>query len=39
MTKTHPTTEMKSINWSHLDELDMPVVAEAISACERMNMQ
>ena len=39
MTKTHPTTEMKSINWTHLDELDMPVVAEAISACERMNMQ
>jgi len=33
MTKTHPTTEMKSIDWQHLDELDMPVTSEVISAC------
>ena len=37
--KTHPTTKMKSINWTHLDELDMAVVNEAISACERRNLQ
>ena len=38
MTKTHPTTEMKSIDWQHLDELDMPVTSEVISACARMNL-
>ena len=38
MTKTHPTTEMKSIDWQHLDELDMPVTSAVISACARMNL-
>ena len=39
MTKTHPTTEMKSINWTHLDDLDMPVVHQVVSVCDRMNLQ
>jgi len=39
ITKTHPTTEMKSINWTHLEDIDIPVVAEAISAYENMHLQ
>jgi hypothetical protein len=39
ITKTHPTTEMKSINWTHLEDIDIPVVAEAVSACENMHLQ
>ena len=38
MTKTHPTTEMKSIDWQHLDELDMTVTSEVISACAQMHL-
>ena len=34
-----PTTEMKSINWTYLEELDMLVVTQAVNACERMNLQ
>ena len=26
MTKTHPTIEMKSMDWGHLNELDVQVV-------------
>ena len=39
MTKTHPTTEMKSINCTHLDDLDLPVVHQVVSVCDRMNLQ
>ena len=38
MTKTQPTTEMKSIDWQHLDELDMTVTSEVISACAQMHL-
>jgi hypothetical protein len=34
--KSHPTTEMKSINWEYLFEIDLPVVREVQDACRRM---
>jgi hypothetical protein len=36
--KSHPTTEMKSINWDYLFEIDLPVVREVEDACRRMNL-
>jgi hypothetical protein len=36
--KSHPTTEMKSINWNYLFEIDMLVVREVTDACRRMNV-
>jgi hypothetical protein len=36
--KSHPTTEMKSINWDHLLNIDMPVAEEVVDACNRMNL-
>ena len=39
MPKSNPTTEMKSNNWTYLDDLDMPVVTQAVNACARMNLQ
>ena len=38
MTKTKPVTEMKSIDWRHLEDLEIPVVSEAVAACGRMHM-
>ena len=38
MTKSRPITEMKSIDWQHLENLEIPVVSEVVSACGRMNM-
>ena len=38
MTKSKPITEMKSIDWQHLEDLEIPVVSEAIAACGRMHM-
>jgi hypothetical protein len=35
--KSHPTTEMKSINWDYLFEIDLSVVREVEDACRRMN--
>jgi hypothetical protein len=34
--KSHPTTEMKSINWEYLFEIDLPVVKEVQDACRRI---
>jgi hypothetical protein len=36
--KSHPTTEMKSINWDYLFEIDLPVVREVQDACRRTNL-
>jgi hypothetical protein len=36
--KSHPTTEMKSINWDYLFEIDLLVVREVEDACKRMNI-
>jgi hypothetical protein len=36
--KSHPTTEMKSINWEYLFEIDLPVVREVQDACRRMHL-
>jgi hypothetical protein len=36
--KSHPITEMKSINWDYLFEIDLPVVREVEVACRRMNL-
>jgi hypothetical protein len=34
--KSHPTTEMKSINWDYLFEIDFPVVRKVEDACRKM---
>ena len=39
MTKTHPTTEMKSMDWNHLIELDVQVVTQAVDTCQNMHLQ
>ena len=39
MTKTNPVTDMNSISWDYLEELDMPVVHQSVSACSRMKLQ
>ena len=39
MTKTHPTTEMKSMDWGHLNELDVQVVTQAVDTCQHMHLQ
>jgi hypothetical protein len=39
MTKTHPTTEMKSMDWGHLNELDVQVVTQAVDTCQNMHLQ
>jgi hypothetical protein len=36
--KSHPTTEMKSISWDYLFEIDLPVVREVEDTCRRMNI-
>jgi hypothetical protein len=36
--KSHPTTEMKSINWDYLFEFDLPVVREVEDAFRIMNV-
>jgi hypothetical protein len=36
--KSHPTAEMKSINWDYLFEIDLPVLREVEDACRRMNV-
>jgi hypothetical protein len=38
LSKSHPTTEMKSINWDYLLDIDLSVVWEAQDACRRMNL-
>jgi hypothetical protein len=35
--KSHPTIEIKSINWDYLFEIDLPVVRK-VEACRRMNL-
>ena len=37
--ETHPTTEMKSMDWNHLIELDVPVFTQAVSTCDNMHLQ
>ena len=39
MTKTHPTTEIKSMDWNHLIELDVLVVTQAVDTCQNMHLQ
>jgi hypothetical protein len=36
--KSHPTIEIKSINWDCLFEIDFSVVREVEDACRRMNL-
>jgi hypothetical protein len=36
--KSHPTTEMKSINWNYLFEIVLLVVREVEDACRRINV-
>jgi hypothetical protein len=36
--KSNPTTEMKSIDWDYLGDIDLPVVREVEDACRRMNV-
>jgi hypothetical protein len=36
--KSHPTTEMKSINWDYLGNVDLPVVREVKDVCRRKNV-
>lgn len=38
LTKTHPTTEMKSINWDTIMDIDLEHVVEAMEACSRMHL-
>jgi hypothetical protein len=38
LSKSHPTTNMKSINWEYLLDIDLPVVREVGDACRRMNL-
>ena len=37
MTMSKPITEMNSIDWQHLVDLEILVVSEAIAACGRMH--